>query len=103
VESVDLEKRTVTTSPGFQPHSHQIPFDHLVVAMGMVTDFRGLPGLPEHAMPFKNLGDALALRNHVIRALEEASIERHDPELRQELLTSWWREAASPGSRWRRS
>ncbi len=87
VESVDLEKRIVTTSPGFQPHPHRISYDHLVVAMGTVTDFRGLPGLPEHAMPFKNLGDALALRNHVIRALEEASIERHDMELRQQLLT----------------
>jgi len=87
VESVDLEKRSVTTSPGFQPHAHVIPFDHLVIALGTVTDFRGLPGLPEHAMPFKNLGDALALRNHVIRALEEASIERHDMELRRQLLT----------------
>jgi NADH dehydrogenase len=87
VESVDLEKRIVTTSPGFKPHAHTIPFDHLVLAMGTVTDFRGLPGLPEHAMPFKNLGDALALRNHVIRALEEASIERHDMELRTQLLT----------------
>jgi NADH dehydrogenase len=87
VESVDLQKRTVTTSPGFHPHPHVIPYDHLVLALGTVTDFRGLPGLPEHALPFKNLGDAMALRNHVIRALEEASIERHDMELRQQLLT----------------
>lgn len=87
VESVDLEKRTVTTSPGFHPHPHVLPYDHLVLALGTVTDFRGLPGLPEHALPFKNLGDALTLRNHVIRALEEASIERHDMELRRQLLT----------------
>ena len=87
VESVNLVEKTVTTSPGFKPHSHVIPYDHLVVALGTVTDFRGLPGLPEHAMPFKNLGDALALRNHVIRALEEASIEQHDLELRRQLLT----------------
>jgi NADH dehydrogenase len=87
VESVDLDQKIVTTSPGFKPHAHTIRFDHLVLAMGTVTDFRGLPGLPEHAMPFKNLGDALALRNHVIRALEEASIERHDMELRAQLLT----------------
>jgi NADH:ubiquinone reductase (H+-translocating) len=87
VESVDFERKIVTTSPGFKPHPHLIPFDHLVLAMGTVTDFRGLPGLPEHAMPFKNLGDALELRNHLIRALEEASIERHDMELRQQLLT----------------
>jgi NADH dehydrogenase len=87
VESIDLEKRVVTTSPGFKPHPHLLSYDHLVVAMGTVTDFRGLPGLPEHAMPFKNLGDALALRNHVIRALEEASIERDDLDLRRQLLT----------------
>ena len=87
VESIDLEKRVVTTSPGFKPHPHLISYDQLVIAMGTVTDFRGLPGLPEHAMPFKNLGDALALRNHVIRALEEACIEGDDLELRRQLLT----------------
>jgi NADH:ubiquinone reductase (H+-translocating) len=87
VQSVDLERRLVVTSPGFLPHTHEIPYDHLVVALGNVTDFRGLPGLPEHALPFKNLGDALNLRHHVIRALAEAVIERHDPELRRQLLT----------------
>src|SRR5215211_2432163 len=87
VESVDLKNRTITTSPGFRPHSHIIEFDHLVLAVGNVTDFRGLRGLPEHALPFKNLADALHLRNHVIRALEEASIETDDPKLRRQLLT----------------
>jgi NADH:quinone reductase (non-electrogenic) len=87
VESVDLEKKVVVTSPGFRPHPHVIPFDHLVLALGSVTDFRGLRGLPEHAFPFKNLGDAINLRNHVIRALDEASIERHDETLRRQLLT----------------
>ncbi len=87
VEEIDLEKKVVITSPGFRPHPHVIPFDHLVLALGSVTDFRGLRGLPEHAFPFKNLGDALNLRNHVIRALDEASIERHDETLRKQLLT----------------
>ena len=87
IESVDLKNRTVTTTPGFRPHPHVINFDHLVLALGNVTDFRGLPGLPEHAIPFKNLGDALFIRNHVIHALEEAAIEHHDPELRRQLLT----------------
>jgi NADH dehydrogenase len=44
-------------------------------------------GLAEHAFPFKNLGDALNLRNHIIRALDEAAIERHDRRLREQLLT----------------
>jgi NADH:ubiquinone reductase (H+-translocating) len=87
VEAVDLERRVVATSPGFRPYTHEIPYNHLVLALGNVTDFRGLPGLPEHALPFKNLGDALRLRSHVIRALAEAAIERHDLELRRELLT----------------
>jgi len=87
VESIDLEAKVVITSPGFRPHPHEIRFDHLVLALGSVTDFRGLRGLAEHAFPFKNLGDALALRNHVIRALDEASIERDDESLRRQLLT----------------
>jgi NADH dehydrogenase len=87
VESVDLRNQTVTTSPGFRPHPHVLRYDHLVLALGNVTDFRGLRGLPEHALPFKNLGDALHLRNHVIHALEEAAVERHDAELRRQLLT----------------
>ena len=87
VESVDLAARTVTTSTGFHPHPHVLPYDHLVLALGTVTDFRGLRGLPEHAFPFKTLTDALHLRNHVIRALEEAAIEQRDAVLRKRLLT----------------
>ena len=87
VESIDVKSKTITTSPGFRPHAHTIGYDYLVLAMGNVTDFRGLRGLPEHAMPFKNLADAVQLRNHLIRALEEAAIEDDDPTLRQQLLT----------------
>jgi len=87
VEAVDLEARVVTTSPGFRPQPHRVGYDHLVLGLGNVTDFRGLPGLPEHALPFKNLGDAIRVRNHVIRAFEEASIEREDGALRRQLLT----------------
>jgi NADH dehydrogenase len=87
VESIDIGRGVITTSPGFKPHVDEIAFDHLVLALGNVTDFRGQPGLPEHAIPFKNLADALFLRNHIIRALEEAAIEVHDKILREQLLT----------------
>ena len=87
VEDIDLEGKKVVCSPGFRAHPHVIDYDHLVLAMGSVTDFRGLRGLPEHAFPFKNLGDALHLRNHLIRVLDEASIEGHDEALRRQLLT----------------
>ena len=86
VESIDLQNKTVTMSSGFRPREYQLEYDHLVIAVGNITSFAGQPGLAEHALPFKYLGDALVLRNHVIHALEEADIEP-DRELRHALLT----------------
>lgn len=86
IEDIDLAKRRVTAASGFGSRQCSLEFDHLVIALGNVTSFRGTPGLAEHALPFKHLGDALAIRNHVIHALEEADIER-DPEVRRRLLT----------------
>jgi NADH dehydrogenase len=86
VEEIDLKNRTVTLSPGFRPRRVQIHYDQLVIALGNVTNFLGMPGLQEHAMPFRTLADALKLRNHVIHALEEADFES-DVELRRKLLT----------------
>jgi NADH dehydrogenase len=86
VEGIDLKNRVVMTSSGFRPRPYQIEYDHLVIALGNVTSFAGQPGLEEHAMPFKYLGDALSLRNHIIHALEEADIEA-DSEVRRALLS----------------
>ena len=86
VESIDLKNKVITTASGFRPRPFQIEYDHLVLALGNVTSFAGQPGLAEHALPFKYLGDALVLRNHVIHVLEEADVES-DRELRRALLT----------------
>jgi NADH:ubiquinone reductase (H+-translocating) len=86
VESIDLANKTVTMSSGFRPHPYQLKYDHLVLGLGNVTSFAGLPGLMEYALPFKYLGDALILRNRILHALAEADIE-DDPELRRALLT----------------
>lgn len=86
VVSVDLENKSVMLSQGFRPRPSVLPYDHLVVALGTVTDFRTMPGLHEHALPFKNLADALHLRNHLIHVFEEAAIET-DNELKRQLLT----------------
>ena len=86
IESIDLKRRRVTAASGFGSQQLHLEYDHLVIALGNVTSFAGQPGLAEHALPFKYLGDALALRNHAIHVLEEADIER-DPEMRRCLLT----------------
>ncbi len=86
VETIDLERRCITATAGFGSRMHSLTFDHLVIALGNVTSFTGQPGLMEHALPFKYLGDALAIRNRIIHVLEEADIEP-DPEIRRALLT----------------
>jgi NADH:ubiquinone reductase (H+-translocating) len=86
IESVDLKRRRVTAAAGFGSQQLHLEYDHLVIALGNVTSFGAAPGLAEHALPFKYLGDALVLRNHAIHVLEEADIER-DPEARRSLLS----------------
>lgn len=86
IESISLPQRQVTLGPGFWPQSLVLGFDHLVLALGTVTDFRGITGLHQHALPFKNLADAVRLRNHLIHVLNEAEIESNS-ERRQQLLT----------------
>ena len=86
VQAIDLERRVVTLRPGFRPAPMTLEYDYLVIALGNVTNFYGMPGMLENAMPFRNLADALALRNHVIHALEEADCE-DDPGMRRRLLT----------------
>jgi NADH dehydrogenase len=86
VEAVDLAHRSVRLSPGAKPAPAMITYDHLVIALGTRLDHDKIPGMREHASPFKYLGDALYLRNKLICALEEADVE-NDPELRCALLT----------------
>ena len=83
VESISLADREVTVRHVDGQHCHQLPFDHLVLALGSVTNFFGLPGLAESALTMKSLGDAIAIRNRAIQLLEEADFEckaadRHD-------------------------
>jgi NADH dehydrogenase len=86
VDEIDLKNRIVTVSPGFRPRQKKIPYDYLIIALGEITNFYGMPGMLENALPFRTLADAMALRNHVIHVLEEADVEE-DAELRRSLLT----------------
>ncbi|MFO0969525.1 MAG: NAD(P)/FAD-dependent oxidoreductase [Gemmataceae bacterium] len=75
VDRIDLEARRVLVSHGVERHPHELEYDHLVLALGSVTNFFDIPGLAQRAFTMKTLGDAIALRNHVIRTLEEADFE----------------------------
>ena len=49
-----------------------VTYADLVIALGSVTRVPGAPGLEEHALGLKNVGDAIRLRNHVLRQIELA-------------------------------
>jgi NADH dehydrogenase len=86
VEGIDLAAQRVTVSHGEGHHHHELPYDHLVLALGAVTNFFGLEGLADHACTMKSLGDAVHLRNRLIRLLEEADFECASA-VREPLLT----------------
>src|SRR4051794_22937822 len=52
-----------------------IRYERLVLAVGSVPRTLPIPGLAEHALGFKSLADAIALRNHVLRQLELAAAQ----------------------------
>ncbi len=64
----------------------EVEYEQLVLALGSVPRVLPIPGLAEHALGFKDLPDAIHLRNHVLRELEAADAELVD-ERRQRHLT----------------
>ncbi|QBI21329.1 NAD(P)/FAD-dependent oxidoreductase [Egibacter rhizosphaerae] len=75
VVGVDWPRREVRLADG-----DRVPYDRLVIAAGAVTNDFGVPGVTEHAFVLKQLGDAAALRNHILRRFEEASAHASHPE-----------------------
>jgi NADH dehydrogenase len=86
IKAIDLAARQVTLSYGIGLHTRELPFDHLVLALGSETSYSGIPGVAEHALGIKTLGDAVMLRAKVIAMLEAASIEP-DRRRRKRMLT----------------
>jgi NADH dehydrogenase FAD-containing subunit len=63
-----------------------VSYDVLVMAAGSVARTLPIPGLAEHGIGFKNVGEAIYLRNHVLARLDAAS-STDDPEVRRKALT----------------
>ena len=82
---VALEPDTDAPGDGASPGG-KIPYDHLVLAVGSVSNYRGLQSLEDEAFDFKTLSDGIRIRNHAIDVFERADREP-DPEARRSLLT----------------
>lgn len=94
VNAIDQEKNKITLSMD-DPLSgdefaaettREIPYNHLVLALGTVSNYMGLENVQRVAFNFKTLMDAMRIRNHVIGMFERADNEP-DEVKRQEILT----------------
>jgi len=76
--ALDEDERVVTvrTDAG----ELAVGYENLVVALGAVVSWLPIPGLDQHAVGFENLGDAVHLRDRVLRPLDTASADLEDAE-----------------------
>ena len=71
VRSVDLPGKAVTYED-VDGHERTLTYDHLLLASGSVNKLLPVPGVAEHAHGFRNLAEAVYLRDHLVRQIELA-------------------------------
>jgi len=64
----------------------EISYDYLVVGLGAVPRLLPIPGLAENAIGFKQVEEAVAVRDRILANLAEAASTK-DPKIRKRLLT----------------
>lgn len=91
-EMLDLDRlnKTLTVSALLDEEGHvilpgrQIPYDTLVLAIGSVTNFFGVPGAAEYAMAIDTVGQAEQVRRRILAACMRAQT-RHAESEEQEM------------------
>jgi NADH:ubiquinone reductase (H+-translocating) len=71
--SIDEERRVVMVDT--ETGTTEVEYDDLVVALGAKARLLPIPGLEEHGLGFKNLADAIHLRNHILGRLDAADAD----------------------------
>jgi NADH dehydrogenase len=85
VTGLDIEKQCVFAD-GADRSGVPVPYDFLVLATGVTHSYFGHDEFAAHAPGLKTLADAVAIRNGVLHAFEQAEAEE-DPSRHRELLT----------------
>jgi NADH dehydrogenase len=83
VDSIDLKTRFVHCTGGSQSIEVDLPFDHLLIALGSETNYFDLPGVADWSATIKSLSDATLLRSRVTARLEEAVLLKDDEDRRR--------------------
>ena len=85
VTELNHEERWAIVQPVAGPPK-RLSYDYLVMAAGSVSRTLPIPGLAEHGIGFKTIGEAIHLRNHVLAQLDIAE-STEDEEIRRRALT----------------
>ncbi len=80
VTAIDLREKKVRYD--CEGDDRELAYDQLVLAFGTRANMAFIPGMEEHAVPLKMIGDALKIRNQVLERLEQAEQEP-DPDRRR--------------------
>ena len=81
VQRIDLASSEIEFEDGNGAPA-RMHYDHVVVACGAESNLGIIPGMIEHAFPFKVMRDAIDLRQHIVRQMEQAEASL-DPERRR--------------------
>lgn len=85
--SVDRAKKAVYVSNGFWENI-LVTYDYLILATGVTHSYFGPDEFATFASGLKGLADAVAIRNKILRAFEQAEAEAEgDPSKYRDLLT----------------
>lgn len=85
VTDIDRTRKTITCRS--LAGALVLPYDQLVLAFGTRARLDLVPGMMQHALPLKTVGDAMHLRNEVLRRL--ARIELESDPVRRRCLGSF--------------
>ena len=77
--------RKVATITPVEGSAYEVGYDSLVVALGSVARTLRIPGLAENAIGFKQIEEAISLRNQVLERLDAASSARDEATRRRAL------------------
>jgi NADH:ubiquinone reductase (non-electrogenic) len=84
--SLDPEHAIVTCQSPLDGTEFDLPYDHLVIAVGGKNGTFGIPGVEEHTLFLKEVKHAELIRQRILGCLERASLPTTSPEDRSRLL-----------------
>lgn len=76
IETIDFEKRVVNLVGTTTGYEQEVPYDHLIMALGGEPAYFGIPGVEEHCISMKGIGTAERIRNRVIERYEQVALRR---------------------------